>query len=1390
MLGSSSDVIFIFGKRNTMNLRRNSDCIVIQPSDMIVIDYPDVQRIPVHHNMAPSHSNDLNHHPQDPQNRMPAFNYAPHPSTLPPGVAHIHRKLHSLNLDSSVEPSSSGIPPKNSALQYPRPPIYRRVPSPAPTHDARPQQQEATTWYVTPSAPSYAQHRAHPSNYTNGPTHLSTAQTSTARVNAEPSNHKFFHPSTQANVSIALIGHNGSTSTQPYYVCHQGPIVLPEPSHKKMPPPPPPQQHPPMYTSVPINQEDPNSTATTTIVNTGSSSQPNSSRISKTRFHFTRKHSDDQGTTTVKVRALSGNQMALNSVTRRLRARSTASSSTTDGDDFSGLPEGAVDSDEEDEESCPSHDSFQELKDNVRECLEKEPAERNGDDISILMDFMQQMTALASLPLSIKRQLCLKMVFAVVADAGTVILQHGEKIDSWSVVVNGAVEWVKPSGERIEYHLGDCFGAEPIPQVQYNEGEMRTMVDDCEFVLVEHSDYCTIMSTINQHIKTEADGVTGEIVSETERRVVGNQVGLILIKAKPEKLVQHLIDDIDTSIDAHYVEDFLLMYRVFIFEPSTIFQRLIDWFNDPNLRDRVARIVLLWLNNHFNDFECSKEMLKLLENFENILELKSMFSQQALLNITCSVKSRPRTVTLTRSNRDQELAFNILGGKETGYGVFISNVEPNTPAEKNGLKRGDEIIEVNNQSFKHVSHTKAIDILKESTHLSMTVKSNLMGFKEMLMQMKKEEDLTDSAIPTNDKGPNGTIGRFQKRNALLSSGRRSTLNILPTGKGGTTVKAWNSSNSNTLAKSSMFEKLFTMLKGANASTEIALATDVTDEARPHTLRTSRSNPDISGHLVNHNQHTGHHSGGHHAPELAIKIYRADQSFRYLTIFPETTAKNVVQLALQEFGMNNEGASIDWALCECTVTKEGVIKQRRLPDDMQNLAERMGLNSRFYLKNNHRSENLIPDELAPEVLKESRISLQNLNAQCLAFQLTLQDFAVFSSIEPTEYVDNLFQLESRYGWPQLQNFENLFNREMWWVVTEVCCERNVYKRAKLIKKFIKVARHCRDYRNFNSMFAIISGLDKPAVRRLAQSWEKVSGKYMKMLSDIQQLIDPSRNMSKYRQHLATVALDPPVVPIYPVLRKDLIFSHEANPTYCDKLVNFEKLRMIARIVRSILRLSSASYDTDLIHQQMDGSENGTITTMRKLGSSTHSSKPMSSQSRKKLYEQTLMNRKVKAYLATMPIIDSEVELDRLSIECEALPQSAPSNGSSQPRRRMPSPSPSSVSSHSNQSDQKPPRFHVPKFGVESPQAVQKMLSLVQNSKVKTVPVSKNSDSPQMSKGTSSIRSNNTTPQVVRRIPSFSNSRNYTTELSIDSTSSTETNNNLHKKRNSVSSVEKS
>ena len=59
------------------------------------------------------------------------------------------------------------------------------------------------------------------------------------------------------------------------------------------------------------------------------------------------------------------------------------------------------------------------------------------------------------------------------------------------------------------------------------------------------------------------------------------------------------------------------------------------------------------------------------------------------------------------------------------------------------------------------------------------------------------------------------------------------------------------------------------------------------------------------------------------------------------------------------------------------------------------------------------------------------------------------------LEPTEYVDFLFNLDSKFGTPNLTRFGDLSNREMMWVITEIVSETNVRNRAKVIKEFIKV-----------------------------------------------------------------------------------------------------------------------------------------------------------------------------------------------------------------------------------------------------------------------------------------------------------------------------------------------
>ena len=55
--------------------------------------------------------------------------------------------------------------------------------------------------------------------------------------------------------------------------------------------------------------------------------------------------------------------------------------------------------------------------------------------------------------------------------------------------------------------------------------------------------------------------------------------------------------------------------------------------------------------------------------------------------------------------------------------------------------------------------------------------------------------------------------------------------------------------------------------------------------------------------------------------------------------------------------------------------------------------------------------------------------------------------------------------------------------------------------------------------------------------------------------------------RYRNLVTGEDVQPPIIPFYPVVKKDLTFIHLANDSKVENLVNFEKLRMIAKEVSS-------------------------------------------------------------------------------------------------------------------------------------------------------------------------------------------------------------------------------
>ncbi|XP_010765423.1 rap guanine nucleotide exchange factor 2 [Notothenia coriiceps] len=886
--------------------------------------------------------------------------------------------------------------------------------------------------------------------------------------------------------------------------------------------------------------------------------------------------------------------------------------------DLSGLPETAVDSEEDDDEEDIERASDPLMsRDIVRDCLEKDPMDRTDDDIEQLLEFMHQLPAFANMTMSVRRELCAVMVFAVVERAGTIVLNDGEELDSWSVILNGSVEVTYPEGRTEILCMGNSFGVSPTMEKEYMKGVMKTKVDDCQFVCIAQQDYCCILNQVEKNMqKVEEEG---EIVMVKEHRELdrtGTRKGHIVIKGTSERLTMHLVEE-HSVVDPTYIEDFLLTYRTFLSSPMVVGRKLLEWFHDPSLRDKVTRVVLLWVNNHFNDFEGDLAMTQFLEEFENNLEKEKMCGHLRLLNIACAAKAKPRLVTLTKPSRDSPLAFTLLGGQEKGFRVFIDAVEPGSKAAEVGLKRGDQILEVNGQNFENVQLNKANEILKNNTHLSITVKTNLLVFKDLLTRPEHDHDLDGEEEHERKNGAPHLpkIGDIKKASRYsIPDLAVDVEQVMGLEKVSKKAKSNSVGGRNKLKK--IFDKTLTSILPPKPYNDVCVGQSQDDSivgmkqskqialpALPVSGNLSSSNPDL---LQSHHRILDFNNQPDMSDQV-LRVFKADQQSRYIMIGKDTTAKEVVAQAIREFALT--AAPEAYSLCEVSVTPEGVIKQRRLPDQLSKLADRIQLSG--------------------------------------------------------------------------------------------------------------------------------SGLNLAPVSRLRGTWEKLPSKYEKLFSDLQDLFDPSRNMAKYRNVLNNQNLQPPIIPLFPVIKKDLTFLHEGNDSKVDGLVNFEKLRMIAKEIRHVGRMASVNMDPALMFRTRkkkwrslgslsQGSANAAVLDVTQTGGHKKRVRRSSFLNAKKLYEDAQMARKVKQYLSNLSLETNEESLQTLSMQCEPSISTLPKNAGG----KRPDTSPVVCRAASQQRGQlakggqalqvpavalypsrkKVPVKDLPPFGTSSPQSLKKILSL--------------------------------------------------------------------------------
>uniref|UniRef100_A0A8C5WH99 Rap guanine nucleotide exchange factor 5 n=1 Tax=Leptobrachium leishanense TaxID=445787 RepID=A0A8C5WH99_9ANUR len=307
-------------------------------------------------------------------------------------------------------------------------------------------------------------------------------------------------------------------------------------------------------------------------------------------------------------------------------------------------------------------------------------------------------------------------------------------------------------------------------------------------------------------------------------------------------------------------------------------------------------------------------------------------------------------------------------------------------------------------------------------------------------------------------------------------------------------------------------------------------------------------------------------------EIFCRVYITDHSYVSIRTKVSSSVQDLLKIVAERIQYPEE----DLALVTVTFSGE---KRELHPTEMA-LSKSLEATSRIYT---YRKSNSLNPFVENEETQHRSVRILGMNTWDIALELTNFDWSLFNSIHEQELIYFTF---SRQG--KGENTLNLSlllqrcNEVQLWVATEILLCHQLGKRVQLVKKFIKIAAHCKAQRNLNSFFAIIMGLNTASVSRLSQTWEKIPGKFKKLFSELESLTDPSLNHKAYRDTFKK--MKPPKIPFMPLLLKDVTFIHEGNKTFLDNLVNFEKLHMIADTVRSLRHCRNKEFGNDVAQKE--------------------------------------------------------------------------------------------------------------------------------------------------------------------------------------------------------------
>ncbi|CAM5163777.1 unnamed protein product [Eretmochelys imbricata] len=240
------------------------------------------------------------------------------------------------------------------------------------------------------------------------------------------------------------------------------------------------------------------------------------------------------------------------------------------------------------------------------------------------------------------------------------------------------------------------------------------------------------------------------------------------------------------------------------------------------------------------------------------------------------------------------------------------------------------------------------------------------------------------------------------------------------------------------------------------------------------------------------------------------------------------------------------------------------------------------------------------------LGEGKPDFLAFSQEMVAEQFTLMDAELFKKVVPYHCLGCIWSQRDKKGKehlaPTIRATVSQFNSVTNCVIATCLGDRSLkpQQRAKVVERWIEVARECRILKNFSSLRAILSALQCNAVHRLKKTWDEVSRESFRTFHELSEIFSDENNHSLSRELLikegtskfATLEINPKraqkrqqqqremgvmqgTIPYLGTFLTDLVMLDTAMKDFLDGgLINFEKRRKEFEVIAQIKLLQSA------------------------------------------------------------------------------------------------------------------------------------------------------------------------------------------------------------------------